>query len=47
MADYAVSHHGDADAVHLVVGAAHGPGVAYYLRRHRDGERTVEAFTVA
>ncbi|PSQ60433.1 hypothetical protein BRD18_01035 [Halobacteriales archaeon SW_7_71_33] len=47
MADYAVSHHGDADAVHLVVGAAHGPGVVYYLRRHRDGERSVEAFTVA
>ena len=46
-ADYAVSHHGDADAVHPVVGAAHGPGVAYYLRRHRDGERSVEAFTVA
>ena len=37
----------DADTVHLVVGATHGPGVAYCLRRHRDGERSVEAFTVA
>ena len=37
----------DADAVRLVVGAAHGPGVPYYLRRHCDGERSVETFTVA
>ena len=47
MADYAVYHYGDAEAVHLIVGAAHGPGVVYSLRQHRDGERFVEGFTVA
>ncbi len=46
MADYAVHHH-DSGPVHVVVGAAHGPGVAYYLRRHRDGERTVGRFHLA
>ncbi|MFC6951863.1 hypothetical protein [Halorubellus litoreus] len=30
--------------VHLVVGAAHQPGVRYYLERYRDGERRVESF---
>jgi len=30
--------------VHLVVGAAHQPGVRYYLERHRDGDRTLDAF---
>jgi hypothetical protein len=47
MADYAVYHHADAAAVHLVVGAAHGPGVVYYLRQHRDGERSVADFELA
>ncbi len=46
MADYAVHHH-DTGPVHLVVGAAHGPGVAYYLRQHRDGERTTAGFRLA
>jgi hypothetical protein len=44
MADYAVYHHEDAPAVHLIVGAAHQPGVTYYLERHRDGERDVADF---
>jgi hypothetical protein len=47
MADYAVYHHETAPAVHLVVGAAHQPGVAYYLRQHRDGARTVDGFELA
>jgi len=47
MADYAVHHHDGEEPVHLVVGAAHGPGVAYYLRRHRDGDRSVEEFHLA
>lgn len=32
--------------VHLVVGAAHQPGVRYYLERHRDGDRRVGSFDV-
>ncbi|WP_323674691.1 hypothetical protein [Halorubellus sp. PRR65] len=32
--------------VHLVVGAAHQPGVRYYLERYRDGDRTVGPFDV-
>lgn len=46
MADYAVHHH-HTGPVHLIVGAAHGPGVAYYLRQHRDGERTTAGFRLA
>lgn len=44
MADYAVAHHQTAPSVHLVVGAAHQPGVRYYLERHRDGERDASGF---
>lgn len=40
------AHDRDRGAVHLVVGAAHQPGVRYYLERHRDGDRTVESFDV-
>ncbi len=47
MADYVVHHVGDAETVHVLCGAAHGPGVAYYLRRHRDGERSVADFELA
>jgi hypothetical protein len=43
MADYVV-YHADGGDVHLVVGAAHQPGVRYYLEQHRDGERTLEGF---
>ena len=44
MADYAVYHNEEDEEVHLIVGAAHQPGVVYYLEQHRDGERTVEDF---
>lgn len=44
MAGYAVYHNDAAPAVHLVVGAAHQPGVTYYLERHRDGDRDVAGF---
>ncbi|PSQ27663.1 hypothetical protein BRD03_05430 [Halobacteriales archaeon QS_9_68_17] len=44
MADYAVYHAEDAEPVHLIAGAAHQPGVAYYLERHRDGERDLAGF---
>ncbi|MEF8774370.1 MAG: hypothetical protein V5A37_06600, partial [Halobacteriales archaeon] len=43
-ADYAVYHNDDAREVHLVVGAAHQPGVTYYLERHRDGHRSASEF---
>ena len=44
MADYAVFHNQDAETVHLIVGAAHQPGLCYYLAAHRDGERNVSEF---
>jgi hypothetical protein len=44
IADYAVFHADQAETVHLVVGAAHQPGVVYYLEQHRDGERDLEGF---
>lgn len=43
MADYAVAHH-DGDPLHVITGAAHQPGVRYYLEQHRDGHRTVADF---
>lgn len=39
MADYVV-HEADSPTVHVLVGAAHQPGVIYYLRQYRDGEKT-------
>jgi len=44
MADYAVYHTDVAGEVHLIVGAAHQPGVTYYLRQHRDGRRDLDGF---
>lgn len=44
IADYVVAHNQDATAVHVIVGAAHQPGVTYYLERHRDGRRRLEDF---
>ena len=51
IADYAVAHCGErpvahcaGNAVHLIVGVAHQPGVVYYLRQHSDGERTLAEF---
>jgi hypothetical protein len=43
MADYLV-HDADADVVEVVVGAAHQPGVVYYLEQYRDGERQPGGF---
>jgi len=39
MADCALAHAETATTVHLVVGAAHQPGVRYYLEAVRDGRR--------
>ena len=47
MADYAVYHNDEAERVHLVVGAAHQPGVRYYLERFRDGSRELSGFEPA
>lgn len=44
MTDYAVVHNRTAEQVHLIVGAAHQPGVVYYLEEHRDGTRRTEDF---
>lgn len=46
IADYAL-YHTTATDTHLIVGAAHQPGVAYYLARHRDGHRNVDGFELA
>ena len=43
MADYAVAHH-DGDPMHVITGAAHQPGIQYYLERHRDGHRSLDDF---
>jgi hypothetical protein len=43
MADYAI-YHADAPRVHLIVGAAHQPGVVYYLDQHRTGKRSRDDF---
>lgn len=44
MANYAVYHNEAATEVHLIVGAAHAPGVRYYLRRLRDGAEVPDDF---
>ena len=51
IADYAVAHCGEnptagctGETVHLIVGAAHQPGVVYYLEQFRDDERTLSGF---
>jgi hypothetical protein len=46
MADYAVYHADDAPTVHVVTGAAHQPGIRYYLERHRDGHRRSDALAL-
>jgi len=43
IADYAV-YDADALRVRIIVGAAHQPGVVYYLRQHRDGSRDTSEF---
>lgn len=44
MTDYVIFHAPDSRAVHLIAGAAHQPGIVYYLTEHRDGVRTVADF---
>lgn len=44
MADYVVYHNDEAPEVHLIVGAAHQPGVTHYLREYRDGEKRLDGF---
>jgi hypothetical protein len=44
MADY-VMYQAEPDVpIHLIVGAAHQPGIAYYLKQYRDGSRTLDGF---
>lgn len=45
IAEYAV-YHADAPTVNLIVGAAHQPGVIYYLEEYRDGKRDPTQFEV-
>lgn len=47
MADYAVYHNESSREVHLVVGAAHHPGVVYYLNRYAEGEKQLGEFQLA
>ncbi len=44
MADYAVYHNQEQTEVHLIVGAAHQPGVVYYLEQYSDGREIPESF---
>lgn len=44
MADYAVYHNQNATEVHLIVGAAHQPGVVYYLEQYSQGKREPTEF---
>lgn len=46
MADWAVYHADEAAHLHLVVGAAHQPGVTYYLRQYQDGRTLPTPFTI-
>lgn len=43
MADYA-TYHAEGGRTRLIVGAAHQPGIGYYLRAHRDGRRDLGSF---
>ncbi len=38
IAEYVLSHGGETDSVHVLTGAAHQPGVVYYLAAYRDDE---------
>lgn len=44
MAEYVVHHAEAAGRVHVIVGAAHQPGVVYYLEAFRDGRRQLDGF---
>jgi len=45
MADYAVYHNQTASEVHLIVGAAHQPGVVYYLEEYQQGREVPNSFS--
>jgi hypothetical protein len=47
MAEYAVYHNESAPVVHLIVGAAHQPGVAYYLHQYSEGRPLPTTFETA
>jgi hypothetical protein len=38
IAEYVLSHGGENDSVHVLTGAAHQPGVVYYLEAYRDDD---------
>lgn len=44
MADYVIYHSDDTEEIHLIVGAAHQPGVGYYLGQYRDGRELPDSF---
>ncbi len=44
MADYTVYHSDSAEQVHLIVGAAHQPGVSYYLEQYQAGRQVPASF---
>jgi len=44
MADYVVYHNRTAAEVHVIAGAAHQPGLVYYLDRYREGREVPASF---
>ncbi|MFC7059427.1 hypothetical protein [Halovenus salina] len=46
IAAYALSNGPDTGPIHIITGAAHQPGIAYYLRAYRDGKWAYEPFEV-
>jgi len=44
MADYVLYQGDGTSEIHLIVGAAHQPGVTYYLEQHREGNRDLSGF---
>jgi pheromone shutdown protein TraB len=44
MAEYVMYHTETAREVHMLVGAAHQPGIVYYLEQFRDGKRRLGEF---
>lgn len=46
IAAYVLSHAPGEGPVHVVTGAAHQPGIVYYLEAYRDGEWSFEPFEV-
>ncbi|SDJ30007.1 hypothetical protein SAMN05216226_10229 [Halovenus aranensis] len=46
IAAYILSNGPDTDLIHVITGAAHQPGVAYYLRAYRENEWSYEPFEI-